>query len=147
MLCFSWGLVLVCHVWLSPQLYFEISVAFANVMTFILLIKRFYFASQGEIHISANNAFLQSEKGCYRIEFIQFNGWRLLAKLTLDSASEQTEKSWREQIQISALMNRLKQAVFLPTYLSVYHSMLNKDDYAYLRSFAAYQCHMPKEKR
>lgn len=144
LLFFFWGLVLVCHVYLSPQLYLELSVFFAVLVNLLVIIRRLIYPHQGEISIVANQAYLDTAKGRYRIDFECFNGWRLLAQLTLDVPTRSQPETWQAYLTLSYWYNRLKQALFEPSYLSIYHTTLSPDDYAYLRSFAAYQCHVNK---
>jgi len=146
LLFFFWGLVLVCHVYLSPQLYLELSIFFAVLVSLLLIVRRLVFTHQGEISIVANKAYLDTKKGRYRVDFESFNGWRLLALLTLEVSTTPLPETWQAYFTLRYWYNRSKKAMFEPSYLCIYHTMLNPDDYAYLRSFSAYQCHVNKAK-
>lgn len=146
LLCFFWSGVLVCHVYLSPQLYLEISVLIAVLVSLLVIVRRFVCTHQGVISIVANKAYLETGKGRYRVEFERFNSWRLLAQLTIESTTDVPPETWQTYVSLRYWLKRLKQFLFEPSYLSIYHTMLTQDDYAYLRSFSAYQCHMHKVK-
>lgn len=102
--------------------------------------------NQGSISIQANKATLETIQGRYKLEFESFNAWRLLAVITPENATQTTPNTWVSYLKYSFLLTRLKRALFEPSYLSIYHSMLSKEEFAYLRSFAAYQCHTGKDK-
>lgn len=145
-LCFCWGWVLACHVWLSPQLYLELSLLFALLVSLLILVKRCVYSDQGELTITVNQAFFENSKGRYRLEFEGFNRWRLLASMTHEASNTQMPDNWRGYFNYRYLYYKLKQALLEPSHLSIYHTMLSAEEYAYLRSFSAYQCHMSKIK-
>ena len=146
LLCFCWGLVLACHIWLSPQLYLELSLFHAVAVTCLLIARRLVYLDQGAISIKTNQAVLDTNSGRYKVEFKSFNAWRLLAVITPEDAIQTTSNTWVSYFKFSFWLTKLKRALFEPAYLSIYHSMLSKEEFAYLRSFAAYQCHTGKDK-
>lgn len=145
-LCLCWGLVLACHIWLSPQLYFELSLLNALIVSAVLVFRRLVYVSQGSISIQANKATLETAQGRYKLEFQSFNAWRLLAVITPEDTIQTIPETWVSYLKYSFWLTKLKRALFEPSYLSIYHSMLSKEEFAYLRSFAAYQCHTGKDK-
>lgn len=145
-LCFCWGLVLACHIWLSPQFYLELSLLHALAATCLLIARRLVYLDQGKISIQANLAVLETTNGRYKVEFKSFNAWRLLAEITPEDTLQITPNTWLGYLNNSFWLTKLKRALFEPSYLSIYHSMLSKEEFAYLRSFAAYQCHTGKDK-
>ena len=145
-LCFCWGLVLACHIWLAPQLYLELAFLHASVITVFVLYRSYQKRCQGELSIRANQAVFHHSKGRYLVEFESVNGWRLLAKLTPENAHTRTTDHILDYAKPDYLKRKFKQTLFEPTYLSVYHTTLSPKEFAYLRSFAAYQCHMSKTK-
>lgn len=135
----------MCHVYLSPQLYLELSVLIAVLVSLLVIVRRRVYSEQGMISILANQAYLDTDKGRYRVDFERFNSWRLLAQLTLlEPPTVTPAATWRTYLSFRYWLKHLKLALFEPTYLSVYHTMLHQDDYDYLRSFSAYQCHVHK---
>lgn len=142
-LCFFWGLVLACHLAFSPQFYLDLSLTLAICVSLLVLIKRWLSREQGSICIIANQAYLETHKGRYHIQFESYNGWRLLARLIPESTMPAPD-TLSGYFSVTYLVRWSKRFFFESRFLSLYHSMVKPEDYAYLRSFAAYQCHMRK---
>ncbi|TBR37762.1 hypothetical protein CBF23_013795 [Marinomonas agarivorans] len=94
------------------------------------------------LSIVANNATLTVADKTYLVEFEGFNSWRLTARLIHQETSEEQGLSlpflWR-RIPKMLLFTKL---LFTKRsrYIGIYYSTLDAKSYAYLRSFAAYQC-------
>ncbi|WP_131471011.1 hypothetical protein [Marinomonas sp. MED121] len=145
-LCFCWGLVLTAHIKLVPELYNELSLALAILASLFTLFRRYYASEKGRISIVNNQARFETANACYQVEFEGFNGWRLLARVSLDADTGMAASSWRT-VTLHSVLKKVKQVFTSPSFLSIYHTSLASEDYAYLRSFAAYQCQMSKLKQ
>lgn len=123
---FVWGLVLVLYIYLAPQFILVSSVFIAFIASVALFTFYKWKGVTGYIFIQGNKAFLLQASGQkLELEFLTFNGWRLVAKI----------KPSVEEKSSSRLLNHNPK-------ICVYHTAIEREDYNYLRSFAAYQCFM-----
>lgn len=124
----GWGLVFACHVHLI-----SIPVLFAVTFLITFLSGAFLFFHIykapviGELSIVSNQAVLIVKGQRFVVEFESFNGWRLVARVTLEKQDVEHYGYFKRLFSVRA------------RYIAIYHSTLSKECFAYLRSFAAYQ--------
>ena len=125
-----WGLAVVCYIKLPPQLVLYIMVFLSVLLSCVILFFHSIKKPIGHISIIANQAFLTVSDKRFVVEFEDFGGWRLLARIT---PSEGVEHEVFSLFRRLFFLNRSR-------YISIYHSTTDAYSFSYLRSFAAYQC-------
>lgn len=137
---FLWGLPLFLYFALFPITIIYLACCIAFIMSGFLLV--YYRLKQpfGLLSIKANEATLVQGKQHYKVEFESHGSWRLVANLTrLEDQEVQLDAAFIKRPIFVAIKQWLLLLKRQPT-ICIYHTSIAAKKYAYLRSFAAYQC-------